>query len=125
MDFWRAVQILNRRKWLILTSVVVTTLLTFLATRLVGSKWVATVRFVSKNPIVQNMNDPTASNPQDAARAQASMYEAVVKSKDVLETALTELHMSQLPPKLLESIKLEATGPRLFELAVTDSSPSR
>jgi polysaccharide biosynthesis transport protein len=129
MDFWRAVDILARRKWLILLSVVATTVLAFCATRLVGSKWVATVRLVAPQPSELTGSGPQQHSSTDrelaATQAQASVYAAMIKSRDVLEPTLRTLRNTPPPEDLLEAVKLEASGPRLYELSVTDSSPAR
>jgi capsular exopolysaccharide synthesis family protein len=131
MDFWRAVEILGKRKWLILLSVVITTALTFGATRLVGSKWLASVRFFAppesiytsspENPMASGARGPE----QIIAKNQAEIYTAVVKSPEVLQPALIRLNMTTLPPDLLENIKFESSSQRLFELQVSDASPER
>ncbi|HWP57281.1 MAG TPA: hypothetical protein VNL14_05300 [Candidatus Acidoferrales bacterium] len=129
MDFWRAVDILSKRKWLILLSMVVTCALTFGATRLIGSRWVATVRFVSapNSPLTSSGEAaPTdAAGSLGAARSQAAVYLAIVRSRAVLEPALRQLNLLEVPANLLENIEFEAVGPYLFELRVYDSSPSR
>ena len=68
MDFWRAVEVLGRRKWLILLSVVVAVGLTFGATRLTGSRWTATVRMVTPAMTPQQSVQGTApTGPPDPA----------------------------------------------------------
>src|SRR5438552_513552 len=98
MDFWRLVELLNQRKWLILVSVGVTMVLTYGATRLVGSQWVATVRLMNvsggmvfgRNPEDLGGGDaPAQSEPGVGfAKAQAAAYEAVAKSSKVVKAAL-------------------------------------
>jgi capsular exopolysaccharide synthesis family protein len=127
MDFWRTVEILGKRKWLLLLSVLVTAGLTFLATRLVGSKYQASVRFVTpaNSPLTNPNGAEIASDDMTVARSQAAIYEAVLKTRDVLEPALRKLSENQVPPDLLNNIDFKAIGPRLFELQVTDGSPAR
>lgn len=131
MDFWRAVEILNKRKWLILLSTVLATLLTFGATRLVGSRWQATVRFVTppsstamsgtEDIIGMRKETPGRGNHQE----QAEMYEEIVRSRDVLEPALRKSRITQLPPNFLEGIQFEVKGPRFYQLIIQDASPAR
>lgn len=131
MDFWRAVEILNKRKWLILLSTVLATLLTFGATRLVGSRWQATVRLVTppNSEAMERTEDIVGIRKQTPGRGneqeQAEMYEQIVRSRDVLEPALRKSRVSQLPPQFLENIKFEVAGPRFFELVIQDASPAR
>lgn len=129
MDFWRAVGILSKHKWLILLSVVVTTVLTFTATRLVGSKYLATVHFVTPatSPLTAAPGTPSddrASEPVQT-KQQASVFAAMLKTRDVLEPALGKLSETQIPRDLLRNIDFDATGSRLYELRVTDGSPAR
>ncbi|MCC2669493.1 MAG: hypothetical protein K0Q72_1964 [Armatimonadetes bacterium] len=131
MDFWRAVGIVSKHKWLILLSVLVTTVLTFTATRLVGSRYLATVHFVTPatSPLTNTPGaavavDERASEPVQT-RQQAAVFDAMLKTRDVLEPALGKLSETQIPRDLLKNIKFEATGNRLYELHVTDGSPAR
>src|SRR5688572_23385381 len=125
MDFWRAVEILNRRKWLIVLSVVATTVLTFAATRLVGSKWMASVRFSAPriSPLAGNGEKPAVDDMR--ADPQLATYAAIIKSREVLLGAMQELNLRRLPDDLLKNIEFDRVGPRLYELHVTDASPSR
>ncbi|MGV3720202.1 MAG: GumC family protein [Actinomycetota bacterium] len=135
MDFWRAVGILSRHKWLILLSVVVTTALTFAATRLVGSRYLATVHLVTPatSPLTSSpalmSSDERASEPVQT-KQQAAVFAAMLKSRDVLEPALGKLSLSNTEiatqiPALVKGIEFETTGNRLYELRVTDGSPAR
>src|SRR5688572_18420394 len=125
MDFWRAVEILNRRKWLIVLSVVATTVLTFAATRLVGSKWMASVRFSAPriSPLAGNPNEPAVDETRSDPRL--ATYVAIIKSREVLRGAMEELNLRRLPDDLLKNIDFERVGTRLYELHVTDASPAR
>src|SRR5690348_8797088 len=119
MDFWRAVEILGKRKWLILLSVVVATVLTFGATRLVGSRWMASVKFFAPQPssVVPQADDPSAPPRPDslgAAREQALIYTQIVKTKEVLGPALAKAGMTQLPEDVLNNIKFDLDTPRTF-----------
>lgn len=125
MDFWRAVAILEKRKWLILLSVVSTMALTFAASALVGSKWVATVSFAVR-PATNLMANPGEAQNAEVRldREQLAVYKLLAKSRAVVVPALDAIHATQIPPDLLKSITVEATGPTIL-LEATDSSPSR
>jgi polysaccharide biosynthesis transport protein len=132
MDFWRVTAILNKRKWFIVLSVLVGTALTYGATRLIGSKWLATVQFVSPQGSGLTLtSDAAAAEPGSeasmlAAKSQALIYTAIVKSRDVLEPALKDsLEQDRLPPDLLKNIEFVAVAPHLFQLQVTDTSIGR
>jgi capsular exopolysaccharide synthesis family protein len=68
--------------------------------------------------------DERASEPVQT-RQQAAVFDALLKTRDVLEPALGKLSETQIPRDLLKNIKFEATGNRLYELHVTDGSPAR
>src|SRR5262249_42724262 len=130
MDFWRITAILNKRKWFIVLSVIVGSSLTFGATRLIGSKWTATVQFVSPQTTPSTTTGDTTAEPASeqslaSAKSQAVIYTAIVKSRDVLEPSLRVVNQSNLSPDLLKSIEFTAVAPHLFQLQVTDSSISR
>lgn len=129
MDFWRAFEILSKRKWLILASVVVTTLLTLAATRLVGAKWMASVYFTStsKSTLV---TAPAAGGEEEeggqgGAKGQASSFASLAKSPKVLAAMLEILKVETPPKDLAASIDVKSVGPAVFALQVTDSSPQR
>jgi non-specific protein-tyrosine kinase len=129
------VEILDKRKWLILLSMVVAAALTFGATRLIGSKWVATVRLVSEptaaaNEVDAQRGSPDIPDPEGrGAKAQAVVYATMVKSRQILRPALELLGETDLQQDFLQNlnqnITLDATGTRTFELAVYDNSPMR
>jgi|GEM_PF-1850445 len=129
MDFWRTIAVLNSRKWLILFSVALATLLTYGATRLVGNKWMANVKMVSPD-ISSLANVSDGSNPQPQpdfpeARDKAAMYTEIAKSREVIMPALNALKMTTMPPNFLDNVEVVATSPTNYELHVTDTSPSR
>lgn len=131
MDIWRAAEILNRRKWLILFSMIVAALLTFGATRLTGSRWMATVRLLSPEPsTLAGMADKTAkdtSRPtKEDIQTQEAVYAAVITSREVVEPAYKKLKLT-LPSgdRIFEEIEFEALGPRLYELRVFNSKPAQ
>ena len=88
MDFWRAVEVLNRRKWLILFSVVVAVGLMFGATRLTGSRWLATVRFMVPESANGPGAPPRAREDRDTLEA---MYGAILASREVVEPAFAKV----------------------------------
>lgn len=124
MDLWRAVDILGKRKWLILACVLATTLLTYGATRMIGAKYTASVRFLStaaNSPV-----DIQGRGPEGPmSRLQAEIYLQVVKSRPVLERALKKLEARQLPGGLVENMKFEATGQKLYTLEVSLPDPEQ
>jgi capsular exopolysaccharide synthesis family protein len=135
MNFWRASEILGKRRWLILFSVLVAAVLTGGATRLVGSKWVGTVRLVvPQNAAMVRTSSATSSTEdasgegmagQEALKSQIAVYTAVVKSRSVIEPVFAKLGVTELPNDFLRHIEITASGPRLYELSVTDSTPLR
>lgn len=130
MDFWRAIRILGRRKWLILMSVMASIAATFGATRLIGSRWQATVRFVAEDPLFYSSSQggpaPEAAkfNPV-TAQAQAQVFAQILQSADVVGPALQKIQLGQPPVGMLESIQVKAAGPRLFQFLIQDRSPGR
>ncbi len=135
MNFWRATEILGKRKWLILFSVMVAAVLTAGATRLVGSKWVGTVRLVvpQNSAIVRTPGAAGSTEDasgeglagQEALKGQIAVYTAVVKSRSVIEPVFAKLGVTELPKDFLRHIEITASGPRLYELSVTDTTPAR
>jgi capsular exopolysaccharide synthesis family protein len=127
MDFWRIIEILNSRKWLILLSGVVTAALTFGATRLTGTKWAATVRIAAvQNQDPSDPSRPSAADPVDQERitqARANVYEGLLKSKEVLEPALASINEHELTQARLKSISFDVPGGNAYELTVLDSNP--
>jgi len=123
MDFWRIVSILNRRKWLILLSTVVAAALTAGTTRLIGSKWTATVHFSKPENI--SGTPTTETEPERSAKNDASTYFDLIKSKNVVGPVLAKLNITKLPDDFYKNVAFEAEGPRLFALQVTDASPTR
>ena len=126
MDYGRAAEILGRRKWLILFSVLVTMVLTWGATRLTGARWQTTVRLIapSTSPLTDAPNSRSDTGTMDA-RSQATMYATVAKSHDVIQNAIKQTRIEIAPLALAGSVDFEAAGARMFELRVSDSSPSR
>ena len=136
MDFWRTISILNKRKWLILFSAIMSALLTYGATRLVGSKWQASVKFMasSTSPLAKMNAQPGAptddnGNPEprdmQEAKDRARAYSDVVRSRNVILPAISLVKMTNPPDKFLDNITVEATSPTNYELQVIDASPAR
>ncbi|MBB6053169.1 GumC family protein [Armatimonas rosea] len=130
MDIWRAVAILNRRKWLILFSVVITTALTFGATRLVGSKWEATVKLLAPQTAsrangTEQGHDGYDVNPTNS-KAITSMYNSILLSREVVEPAFKKIQ-ENLPTggELPKQVEFVVVGPRLFEIQVTTNQAEK
>ncbi|HLK60188.1 MAG TPA: hypothetical protein VKU00_26740, partial [Chthonomonadaceae bacterium] len=126
MNFWRAIEILNKRKWLILLSMVVASALTAGASRLVGSKWVGTVQLmVPQQSILQSEmfvpGQPTPP-PSDILKSQLAVYLAVARSQRVVSPVAKKLHFPGISGK---NIEITATSTRLAQLAVSDTSRAR
>jgi capsular exopolysaccharide synthesis family protein len=127
MDFWRTTEILSKRKWLILLSVIAASAMSWGATRLIGSRWSASVQFISKqeSSLVSGSQAPgqenlEASDPGfEAARAQALIYATLVRSAPVLKPALEKAHPAHMPTDLMKSIEFVAIAPRLYQLVVS------
>lgn len=130
MDFWRAFEILSRRKWLILVSVLVTTGLTLAATRLIGAKWVASVYFTAaaKAPVVAAPTEQEGEGdgpPTGGSKGQAATYASLARSPKVLDATLTRLKLDRPPFDFATSIDVKAIGPTVYALQVTDGNPRR
>ena len=129
MDFWRLVSVIGKRKWLILLSVAVTVVLTIGASRLMGSKWIATVRFVATDNSVLTSATPGAEAAREESQVEAEhkavVYTSVVRSKEVVEPVLKQLNITHLPDDFLDSFKFEAATPKVFELQLTDTDKDR
>ncbi len=132
MDFWRTISILSKRKWLIALSIVITAMLTLGASKLAGSRWVATVRFASMDNSGLNQlvtGQPATSDhggrAMESATAQAAVYGSIVASREVVEPAMKSLGVAYDPADLIDTIEFEAKTPRLYELKLTDNDPRR
>ncbi len=133
MHFWRLVEILDKRKWLIVLSMILTAALTYGATRLIGSKWVATATLRSVPPPSSDLVAPSREEVPEMegrrSRAQAVNYDAMLKSQPVLLSALQLIGDTQFPRDfqqgLAQNVKLEAVGSSTFELSVIDPRPER
>lgn len=133
MDFWRAYEILQKRWTLIALSVLASCFLTYGLSRLLGSNWLGTVRFVTA-PSVQLPASPGQSGEAEeaeyiadtpGAQGQATLYEALIKSPDVLQPALAKLRQPVPPDDILANIKVVSKGARAYEIQVQDKSPER
>jgi capsular exopolysaccharide synthesis family protein len=128
MDFWRIVAIVNKRKWLIMLSVVVTAILTLGATKLVGSKWMAIVSFSADSPLRTAL---AGGEQQDTIRGKmiadqmAEVYTSQITNPRVLGPALQKLGLSDLPDEMIREIGFVAINSHLYQLQVTDSDPIR
>ncbi|MGC4043520.1 MAG: polysaccharide biosynthesis tyrosine autokinase [Armatimonas sp.] len=131
MDIWRAFELLNRRKWLILFSLIVTTGIAYGATKLIGSKWVATVRLTSP----QAMSNVASGQAPDSSRemldrgnlkAMQGLYSAMLLSSEVINPAFGNVKQ-ELPTgvDIARNIEFELVGPRLYEIHVTSPNPEK
>lgn len=130
MDFWQLVEVLGKRKWLILLSAVVAVALTYGATSIVGQKWMATVQFVAPeseaSPNAASDDTTDQDTPQDGVApgaTESAVYQAIIKSQDVLKPVIAKDGNGPGIEKLLGNIDFEPVGPRLYELRVTDTNP--
>ena len=129
MDVWRIAEVLGKRKWLLLFSVVAAAILTFGATRLSGSRWVATVSFMSPTPpLAVNGNQTSLSGEaaREEMKTMEAMYAAVITSREVMEPAYNKVREA-LPEgtHIFKDIEFTATEPRLYELRIYNDSPAR
>src|SRR5688572_688490 len=119
VDFWRTISILSKRKWLITLSVLITAGLTLAASRMVGSKWVATARFAAMDTArlsqMANGQQETSEGGQgmEPFEAQAAVYGSIVASREVIEPALRDQGILYDPEDIIDSIEFEATAPRM------------
>ncbi len=134
MDFWRAANLLGKRKWFIILSVIVTTVLTWGAAQIVGSRWQATVRFVSAQYSPLTAPGPGGSDNNayhdpsielKAAKNEAMKYEAIIKSRFVLEGAQRKAPNIQWPADLAMNVSFISTSPQVFDLQVLDANAAR
>ena len=103
MDFWRAVEVLGKRKWLILFSIVVTVALTLGASRLVGNRWMAKVQFFAyQTNLITGMVTPGQSATMDEISnnanransqgiAHALLCASVVRTDPVVQPAMRDV----------------------------------
>ena len=128
MDFGRVLEILLKRKWMLVFAVVLAMVGTWLSTRLTGSRWTAAIRFVvpTASPLTEAPNSQQQLGPGQIMdpNAQAQMYTTIARSPEVLEQAVRKVKMTP-PADLVDRLEFEAFGPRLFELHITDSNPKR
>lgn len=133
MNFWRAIEILGKRKWLILFSIIVSMAMTWGATRLAGAKWTAVVRFVALS--TPGLSDPNRANAitddtgqvnaeaRQSSVAQAVIYSALIKSSDVVIPTLEKLNEKQPRINFGKDVLFTMTTPRMYELQVSHTSP--
>ncbi|HLV79475.1 MAG TPA: polysaccharide biosynthesis tyrosine autokinase [Chthonomonadaceae bacterium] len=125
MDFWRAAAVLGKRKWLILFSVVATVILTYAATRLVGTQWQATVQLASSNAAPLLPGGAGGRDPgQQQAKLQSAYYTGILKSGEILTTVFQKQLHIQPSADLINNIQIEANGINLYQLEVSYRNPS-
>lgn len=126
MDLKRVLEIMDKRKWLIIFSMALTLGLVWLVTRVLPAKWQSTVKFAitSTSPILN-----TQSQSQDSENlergARTEVFGALVKDEDVVTEAARVAGISIPLPKLVEKIEFESKGSRLFEMRFSDTDPIR
>jgi capsular exopolysaccharide synthesis family protein len=135
MDFWQLIEVLGKRKWLIFLSAIAAVILTFGITMVVGQKWQATVQFIApttpdaNNAVAVDENNNDGENPADPAAdpgaTEAAVYEAIIKSRDVLQPVLTKMTDPPQINKLLPDLAFQPAGPHLYELRVQDTNVRR
>src|SRR5438445_292481 len=128
MDFWRVVGVLNKRKWLILFSVIVTTALTWGGTCLTGARWEATVIFKAPTtravlgstnlPVGPDNSALDGSWGREIARAHATMYDETLHQPEVILPALEASGIRPAPKDIVSRIDFAATSSRVYELKV-------
>lgn len=137
MDIWRAVEVLNRRKWLILFSTVIAVVLTYGATQLTGAKWQASVRLMAPQTGGRATGTAgTGNNSQSTeyyeadsggnARALQTLYTTILLSKEVVEPAYEKIREA-LPNggTLTREVEFNVLGPRLYQIQVTTNKPEK
>jgi len=126
MDFWRAIEVLNRRKWLILFSVIVAVVLMFGATRLMGARWQATIRFMVPENTSSNTTPRSTQQSKEELETLEAMYGAILSSREVVEPAFQKVR-EKLPDgkTFVDDIKFQAVGPRLYALHVFNPNSTR
>lgn len=128
MDFGRVFEIVMKRKWMLLFSIAVVMVLTWASTRLTGSRWIASIRFVvpTMSPLTEAPNSQVQQGPGQIMdpSAQAQMYTTIARSPEVLKEAVNKVNITP-PADLVDRLEFEAFGPRLFELHITDTNPQR
>jgi succinoglycan biosynthesis transport protein ExoP len=126
MDIWQIIEVLAKRKWLILLSVLVAMGATYMATRLTGARWVAPVTLVTPDTAdaTAAQTDGEDQAPSSSGAKQVAVYLAMIKSPSVLEPVLNAMG-SQAPARnvVLDNIDFEESGSHLYTLSVTAKNP--
>lgn len=124
MDFRRALAILEKRRWILVISVLVTTALVYGVTRLMPSRWMAAVRLITPTGLADPLRKISDAGEPDGAVA-ARIYSVLARGKDVMEASAKVASVSDPLPKIAESIEFEGSGSHMFELRYYDSDPAR
>ena len=105
MDIWRAVEVLNRRKWLILFSTIIAVVLTYGATQLTGAKWQATVRLMAPQTAYKATNNGGPENKNQStdfyedsgsnSRALQALYTTILLSTEVVKPAYEQIQIGR------------------------------
>ncbi len=126
MDFRRAFGIIEKRKWIIIFSIVLTSALVFGVTRLIPSQWKGTVRLISPigSPLTDAIHKFTEAAEPDALSA-AKIYGALAHSKEVMEPAARSANISAPLQRLALNIEFEGNGSRMYELRYLGTDPAK
>ena len=126
MDLKRVSEIIGKRKWLIIFSMILTLGLVWLVTRLLPAKWQSTVKFAitSTSPILNAQSQSQDSENLERG-ARTEIFGALVKDEDVVTAAARSANISTPLPKLVEKIEFESKATRLFEMRYSDTDPIR
>ncbi|HLJ57947.1 MAG TPA: hypothetical protein VKT77_23110 [Chthonomonadaceae bacterium] len=123
MDFRRALAIIEKRRWIIIGSVLITAVLVYGVTRLMPSRWMATVRLITPTGR-SDMRSVPEIGEADAPGA-ASMYRVLARDDKVMAAASAQAHVDTPLRGISENIEFEAAGAHMFELRYYDSEPGR
>lgn len=126
MDFRRAFEILRKRIWLLVTCVVATALAVWGISYLLPANWQGTVQFYAQiAPAMSTEAEQPAPKPDVEVKSQGTIYESIIKDQDVLQKAAAKAGITESPLLLLKRVEFVSTGPRFYELRVSDTNPNR
>lgn len=127
MGFWRVVAVLNARKWLIIFAGLAATMAAWAGTRLLGSRYLASVDFIAPTQTIIGtpVGANTGSDADTDSRDLSVMYAEIIKSQAVIEPVLTSMDQRQLTGDLLNNIDVVSTSPQMYQLQVTDKNAGR
>jgi len=127
MDFWRGVNVLYKRKWLILLTVVLAVGLTYGATRLIGARWSGTVRLRTPANELQALADASGQRRQQSrrfdARRESQKWLLRATSPSVTQPALAKVGRSLDPSRVTKQIAVKAMEGGYVDVTVQGPSP--